>query len=201
MIQQPRPQRRARRRRVTRALSPSNMTMEIAKIIVRSESESLDDIKVYLQGKVFHVTKIDYLPAILDSGVIRANSDGKLSSTFGIYNGFFKNRNCVSLFDYRPEPTEEINDFRRRCYPFQPARPPSKGIAILFLKSEYWDNLVPWTQSKDEKAHKEQIVPYVEAGYPVSIPLTHIDEIVSVELTEDPDSIAAKYRKIHESKG
>jgi hypothetical protein len=103
-----------------------------------------------LQGKVFHVTKIDYLPAIIESGEIRANSEGKLPTTFGIYNAFFKNRNCVSLFDYRPEPTEEINDFRSRCYPFQPARLPSKGIAILFLKSEYWENLVPWTQSKEE---------------------------------------------------
>lgn len=175
--------------------------MEIAKKFAQSESESLDDIKAYLQGKVFHVTKLDYLPSIIECGEIRANPEGELPSTFGIYNGFFKNRNCVSLFDYRPEPTEEISDFRSRCYPFQPARPPSGGIAILILKPEYWDNLVPWSQSKKEKAHREQIVPYVEAGYPVSIPLTHVEEIVSVELTEDPKSIFAIYRKIHESKG
>ncbi len=176
------------------------MIIEIAKKIVRSESESLDDIKEYLQGKVFHVTKIDYLPSIIKCGVIKIDPEDKLPTTFGIYNGFFKNRNCVSLFDYRPEATKEINDFRRRCYPFQPARLPSKGIAILFLKSEYWTNLIPWTQWKEEKAYEEQIVPYVEVGYPVSIPLTHIGEIISVELTEGPNSISATYRKISESR-
>jgi hypothetical protein len=170
--------------------------MEIAKKYVRSESESLDDIEEYLQGKVFHVTRLAYLPSIIKSGEIRTNNSGMLPTTFGSSgNAFFKNRNCVSLFDYRPKPTEEIRNVRVRCYPFSPARPPNGAIAILILKPEVYDDLIPWTLSKEENALSEMIVPYVEAGYPGPISFDLVEEIISVEITEDPESFAARLRK------
>lgn len=164
--------------------------MEIAKKYVRSESESLDDIEEYLQGKVFHVTRLAYLPSIIECGEIRTNNDGVLPTTFGSSdNASFKNRNCVSLFDYRPDPTEEIRDFRLRCYPFSPARPPNGAIAILILKPEVYDNLIPWTLWKEENALREMVVPHVEAGYPGQISIDLVEEIISVEITEDPESL------------
>lgn len=176
--------------------------MKISKKYVRSESESLDDLEASLQGRVFHITRLAYLPSIIDCGEIKPNTDGSLPTTFGFSkNSFFRNRNCVSLFDYRSEPTEEIIGYRLRCYPFRPADPPNGGIAILILKPEAYDNLIPWTLWKEENALGEMVVPYVEAGYPGAIPLDLVEEIISVELNEDPKSLAAQFRKIHETKG
>ena len=174
--------------------------MNIAKAYVRSETEPLDDIEAQLEGQVFHVTKLAYLPSIIESGEIRPNSDGALPTTFGYaINGFFRKRNCVSLFDYRLEPNEEIKDFRRRCYPFSPARPPNGAIAALILKSGVYSALVPWTKWKEEQAWNEMVVPYVEAGYPGPLPFRLVSEIISVEQTEDPRSYAAMLRRIHEA--
>jgi hypothetical protein len=175
--------------------------MKIAQKYIRSESEPLGDIEAYLQGKVFHVTKLNYLSSIIECGEIKTNIKGELPSTFGVYNNFFKNRNCVSLFDYRPEPTEKINGFRHRCHPLQPARPPSVGVAILFLSQKIYDDLVPWTKWKEENALREMIVPHVEAGYPGYIPLELVTEIIAVEITEDPTSLAACLRRCSKKEG
>ena len=148
-----------------------------------------------MQGHVFHITRLDYLPSIVQCGEIRPNHDGTLPSTFGSeYNAFFRNHSCVSLFDYRPEPTEEIKDFRRRCYPFRPAFPPSGGIAILILQPITYDALIPWTRWKDEHATREMVVPYVEVGYPGLLSLSLVAEIMSLEITEVPDSFVARLR-------
>jgi len=176
--------------------------MDIAKRYVRRETEPLDDVEAYLQGRVFHVTRLTYLPSIVECGEIRPNGDGVLPTTFGSSkNAFFRNRNCVSLFDYRSEPTEEIKDFRWRCYPFRPAFPPNAPIAILILQLEAHDSLIPWTKWKEENALSEMVVPYVEAGYPGPLPLRLVAEIITVEITEDPQSLVAILRKAHETVG
>jgi hypothetical protein len=116
-------------------------------------------------------------------------------------NAFFRNRNCVSLFDYRLDPTDEIKGFRQRCYPFRPACPPNGAVAILILQASAYDSLIPWTRCKEENALSEMVVPYVEAGYPGSLALRLVAEIMSVEITEDPQSLAAMLRKVHEPSG
>jgi hypothetical protein len=159
---------------------------------IRRETESLDDISSHLEGRVFHVTKLAYLDAILTSGEIRPNGDCSLPTTFGyLANGFFRKRNCISLFDYRLEATDEIRDFRARCWPFQHAR---DGIAILVLVPEIHAALIPWTRWKEEEAFGDQVVPYVEAGYPGSISINLIDEVICLTREEDPKSIAAIIR-------
>ena len=146
--------------------------------------------------------RLAYLTSIIECGEIRPNADGALPTTFGSSkNAFFRNRNCVSLFDYRLEPTEEIKDFRRRCYPFAPARPPNGPVAVLILNPEVCGVLVPWTKWKEEEAWSEMVVPYVEAGYPGPLPFRLVSEIISVQQTEDPHSYAAMLRRIHEPAG
>lgn len=172
--------------------------MEITKHYVRRETESLDDLEKYLQGHVFHVTRLAYLPSIVECGEIRANCDGALPTTFGFSdNAFFRNRNCVSLFDYRSEPTEEIKELRSRCDPFRPAFPPNGGIAILILRPSAYEGLIPWTRWRDENASREMVVPQVETGYPGPLLLRLVAEIISLEITEDPESFAAQLRKVH----
>jgi hypothetical protein len=176
--------------------------MDITKKYVRSETEHLDDIEAQLEGHVFHVTRLAYLQSIIECGEIRPNADGELPTTFGsAKNSFFRNRNCVSLFDYRLAPTGEIKDFRLRCYPFTPARPPNGPIAILILDPEVCSVLIPWTKWKEEKAWSEMIVPYIEAGYPGPLPFRLVEDIISLERKEDPHSYAAMLRKAFEPTG
>jgi len=169
---------------------------------IRREGETLDDIYSLLEGRVFHVTKLTYCPSILADGEIKPNKNSTLPTTFGSStNDFFRNRNCVSLFDYRLEPTKEIIDFRQRCRPFQPAMSCEEGIAILLLKPEVHADLIPWTRWNEENALGERIVPYVEAGYSGPISIDLIDEIIFLTIEEDPNSHAALLRKASRRKG
>jgi hypothetical protein len=69
---------------------PAAGSMKIGNTYVRSETESLYDVKAYLQGRVFHVTRLKYLPEIKKCGEIRTNSDGALPTTFVfLKNGIF----------------------------------------------------------------------------------------------------------------
>lgn len=166
--------------------------------IRRSESDSLDDIREYLEGRVFHVTRLDNLRSIKQSGELRANADGTLVSSFGFSrNGFFRKRKCVSVFDYRQTATETVKKFREHCLPFLPLKP-NAGIAVLILELAAHDVLIPWTMSKGDSAAGEMVVPYVEAGYPEPLPLGLIAEIITIELTENPNSLSAIVRKAHE---
>jgi hypothetical protein len=175
--------------------------MNITKKYLRRETEPLNDIESQLQGHVFHVTRLAYLPSIVECGEIRPNGDGTLPTTFGFSeNGFFRKHNCVSLFDYRSEPTEEIEDCRRRCYPFRPASPPNGPIAILILQPSAYDDLIPWSKWKEKSDFSEMIVPHIEVGYPGPLPLRLVGEIISVEITEEPQSHAALLRKAWSSK-
>jgi len=163
---------------------------------IRGESEPLDDILSLLQGRVFHVTKHEYLSSILADGQIKPNTDGTLPTTFGSSsNAYFRKRGCVAVFDYRAEPTEEIKFYRSKCWPFMPARDCNEGIAILLLKPDVYANLIPWTQSKEDGSLSEMVVPGVEAGHPGPIPLSAADEVLCLKLEEDPNSLAARLRK------
>lgn len=170
--------------------------------LIRKEGESLSDIEAMLEGRVFHVTKRIYWPAICTAGEIRQNHDGRLPSSFGFSaNSFFKNRGCVSLFDYRAPPDETIRDFRSRCNPFQPATPGEEGIAILLLSHSLNSKLVDWAKWKEENAFREMVVPYVEVGHPGPISLSQIDQVVFLRIEEDASSLAAILRKARASKG
>ena len=158
---------------------------------VRRDTESLDDISSLLEGRVFHVTKLAFLEAILTSGEIRANGDGSLQTTFGYTNGFFRKRNCVSLFDHRRTATDEIRHFRTNCWPLSLAH---NGIAILLLIPDIYDALIPWTRWKEEEAWCDQVVPHVEAGYKESVSTDFISEVICLTIEENPNSPVAKLR-------
>lgn len=160
----------------------------------RSESAPRDDIRAALEGSIFHVTRIENLPLILADGAIRPNADATFLSTFGYTkNSYFRNRGCVSLFDYRIEPPTDI-DYRLNCHPFQPARPPSPGIAIMFLDPDRCGELVPWIRWKEENALSETVAPHVEIGHRGPVPISAITRTITLQLDEDPNSIAAIYR-------
>lgn len=162
---------------------------------VRLETDRLEDLQELVEGHVFHVTKRPYWPKILASGAIEPNDGGRFPTTFGNYNSFFRNRGCVSVFDFRQPPNDEIYDFRRRCWPFQAAKPGEEGIAILILDSSIYSALISWDRWKDENALSEMIVPYVEAGHPGPIPTAAIDRVIFLRVTEDPNCHAAVMRR------
>lgn len=165
---------------------------------IRKESEPTHDLIALLRGRVFHVTRASYVPSILQAGFILPNADGVLPTTFGSsQNGFFRLRGCVSVFDYRNAPSEEIETFGSGCYPFQPAVPGGDGIAILTLSPETHERLLPWTLWHQEGAYKQMVVPHAEAGYPGPVAVSLISEVMYLSLTEDPDSLAAMFRAVY----
>jgi hypothetical protein len=146
-----------------------------------------------VEGQVFHVTKESNWTSILESGKLIPNQNGNLATSFGSSkNSFFRLRGCVSFFDWRENPTEEIEDFRRRCWPFQSAVPGGEGVVFMIAKKMIQDRLLSWKRWEEEKAWGKMIVPYVEAGVHGEISLDYFSDFRLYRREPDPpDSLAA----------
>lgn len=170
--------------------------------IVRLETASKADIEAMLEGHVFHVTKRAYWEAILKTGRLEPNTDFSFQTTFSSSsNSFFRNLGCISVFDYRTPSTEETKDFRSRCYPLQAAEPGTDGIIIMIFNPSIYDVLISWTKWEEHGDLKQMVVPYVEAGHPGPISTDKIDKLIYVRFEEDPNSLAALFRKSRETAG
>ncbi|ENO0457031.1 hypothetical protein ACAK56_000935 [Salmonella enterica] len=142
-----------------------------------------DDILPMVSGKVFHVTPTANMHLIKKSGALIPNSNLLNISRFGnSSNGFFRQRGCVSFFDYRCFGTKDWEAHAYKCFPTQILnREPGDKISILFLHKCKYDMLIPWTIWKKEEAWAERIVPYVETGYKGKVYLSDITEELIVE--------------------
>jgi hypothetical protein len=155
--------------------------------VVRREREPLDDIEARLQGRVFHVTSASSWESIKACGAIQPNSEGLWTSPFGSRNGFFRKRGFVSVFDYRPSPTEEVASFRGRCHPlYGAARPGREAIVVAFLSDAAICRLEPWDAWSKEQAWDEMVVPLVEAGHPGPINLSDVVSTFRFRRVVDP---------------
>ena len=87
--------------------------MNRSRIDVKS-TEVRDRLVPLVEGRVFHVTQLTNLAAILEADAILPHVEGTRVSTFGHSSrSFFRLSGCVSLFDWRV-PNEE---FRVKCWP------------------------------------------------------------------------------------
>lgn len=174
----------------------SGLLLEMDTIKIHIESrDPMEELMDYLAGRVFHVSKECYLPAILASGEIKPNIDGKLETTFGSSgNSYFKNIGCVSVFDYRNIYDEKPQKFLRRCHPARPLRSDS-GIAIFILKPEVYPKLHSWEGYKNDR--RQKVVPHVEAGYYGPIPLSLVEQVMIVTISEFDDIGSIMKRGLH----
>ena len=107
------------------------------------ETDLFDSVLPYLKGHVFHVTKLTNLEIIIQCGEISPNNEERFQTSFGSSNSFFRNRNCVSLFDYRIIETELFDQYAYRCLPTQAASPEC-GIAVLLTSEHIHPSLLSW---------------------------------------------------------
>lgn len=128
---------------------------------------------------VFHVTLLTNLRAILETKGVNAAGGGEKTFGFGS-NGFFRNRECVSVFDLREPEHKEFNFSLMKCHPLQPVINKGRSVAVLFLMDSEYPRLLSWCHWKKEQAWSQMIVPYVEAGFPSPLCLNYISRIVIV---------------------
>ncbi len=140
-----------------------------------------------LMERVFHVSLLSSLEKIKEDGEIKVSGTGLCPSVYpGHYNSFMRNRGYVSLFDYRSVPQEHLEDSLDKCSPTQGATPESGIVIFLFSRSDI-PKLLSWREWNLEDAPREMVVPYVEAGHKGPISLKLIDEIICLEIDEEPN--------------
>ncbi|HEC26682.1 MAG TPA: hypothetical protein ENI67_04650 [Gammaproteobacteria bacterium] len=148
----------------------------------------------HLEGNVFHVTKQDNWVKIESSGEIKPNINDDLETSFGSSsNSYFKNKGCVSVFDYRKIHEDKHKEFIGKCRPTIPLSEES-GIAIIIFKPDIYPKLLLWDNWKTEDG-RQMVVPYLEAGHPGPIPLVLVEKAILVTVTEDPNSLAVIMRR------
>jgi hypothetical protein len=134
-----------------------------------------------VRGRVVHITCARNLRPILKAGAVSGNSDGRLKSSFGSSaNGFFRQRNAVSVFDYRSVSNAEFEDAWCKCGPLTAFPKCAWRLALLFLEPEHCNVLQGWQSWHREQAWEQMLVPDVEAGYPAPLPISAIEEILEV---------------------
>jgi hypothetical protein len=156
------------------------------------DQDITESIKASLMGKVFHATTIEALDKIKNSGFIAPNLDNEFDSPFGRYNGYFKNKGCVSFFDYRPN--EQLENYIHKCFPTQIFEK-SAGLVILELSSNRYPHLVNWENWKKEGSGF-QIVPYVETAIKGIVNLSDISDIRIIDRPESFRTRADFYRSL-----
>ena len=166
------------------------MTMNKTGIHIK-RGDAFKQLMPRIEGKVFHVSKMSNWPSIEKLKKILPNRNGKLETTFGSStNSYFKNKNCVSVFDYRKINEEEPQEHIHKCRPTKPLTP-EDGIIIFVLGKEYHDKLMAWDGWKQDDL-RQMVVPHVEAGYPGAIELSQIEEAIFVTIDENENSILSK---------
>ena len=148
-----------------------------------------------LEGRVFHVSRLSNVSAILRAGAIMPNVAGRLRSTFGhATHAFFAHCGCVSMFDLRSSRPGQGGDDDPlwRCSPWRAAADDS-GVAIFVLAPEDCIDLVPWTAWQPSP---ELIIPYVEAGHLGPISLASVEELFEIQVEASPDPFLATLQKM-----
>jgi hypothetical protein len=107
---------------------------------------------------------------------------------FGDYNAYFRNRNCVSVFDLESPADEDMQLHLSSCHPIGAIRPEDGGV-FLFLGPTARGRLISWRKCGEERAYAEMVVPYVEAGHPGPISLADIEEVLEVEVVDYPEGL------------
>ena len=147
------------------------------------QGDALAHLMPFLEGKVFHVSRVSNWQGIEVIGKILPNENGELETSFGSSsNSYFKNKGCVSVFDYRNIHEEKPQEHMHKCRPTKPLTP-EEGIVIFVLREECYDKLVLWDGWKQGDL-RQMVVPHVEAGFPGAIELSQIEEAIFVTMDE-----------------
>lgn len=135
-----------------------------------------------LRNKVFHATSLTHYRQILNDGALTPNP-GDRSSPFGDRpNGYFRNRHCVSFFDYRQHRSRNWKTHASACWPTYP-HSQEEYIVILFLREEFYSALIGWEVCVGNLG-SQQIVPFVECGFQGEVQLSHTHEHLLVQSSE-----------------
>ena len=147
------------------------------------QGDVLEYLMPFIKGKVFHVSRVSNWQSIRVIGKILPNKNGELKTSFGSSsNSYFKNKGCVSVFDYRNIHEEEPQEHMYKCSPTSPLTP-EEGIVIFILKEKFYNKLVLWDGWKQDDL-RQMVVPHVEAGFPDAIELSQIGEALFVTMDE-----------------
>jgi hypothetical protein len=156
--------------------------------IVETQSLTLEASELHermlplLRGEVFHVTTIAAAAGAATEGSIRANSDGEFPFPFAqSANSYFRRRGCVSVFDLRDVADEQLNETLEKYYFLNPSFTSNRPVFFL-LSSIFHQRLIPWTEWRASRDFGQMIIPYVEAGFPDSIPLAAVARVVHLEV-------------------
>ncbi len=150
----------------------------------------LEDVVLQrLRGTVFHVTSGPAVAAIIASGVIRSNQDGRFAFTWPqSQNNYGRRRGYVCLFDLRDVPEDQLRDaLHLKLYFLKPTR---DDPVFLFVDPSEYGKLIPWTVAKG--SYKEVLIPYVESWYPSDLPVSALAGALAV--TVEPDDADSAFR-------
>jgi hypothetical protein len=160
-----------------------------------------DKLLPKLIGKVFHVTSFANFEKIEESGHIKTNHDGKLGCTFPQSRIFYgRKKGYVCLFDLRNTNDEEIEYALDRFY-FIGDRALGDKQVFLILQPKTYAEFIDIPQAEADLGSNQILwIPDVECWYPDALPLSKIQEIITVNIDrrEQSESFKATIRAMEE---
>ena len=166
--------------------------MKTSEIVVTSATAA-ERILPMLLGRVFHVTCRARFSAILKCGSILPNRNGELNAGFTMTpRTACRDRDAVSVFDFRSVSTDQLSIGLEACCPWQIAYQCGDEIAIAFLGDHAVSQLLTPENLKSAGRAGEMLVPFVEACHPGELQTEAICEVayVSFDRSDEHPSVA-----------
>ena len=139
-----------------------------------------------LAGRVFHVTSRVAYQGICRDSLIKSNRDaGSPFSSSQSEISCFRRMGHVSVCDLRSATSEEVET---GLHNYNFLNPPNADNAPVFLilSEAAVVSLVSWKACTYDGPYGTMVVPHIEAGYPDSIPLSLIDQVIMVTVEPTP---------------
>ena len=141
-----------------------------------------------LRGNVFHVTTQEAWPLIRSTGSVLPNPPNDPKIKKWEYVGYFRQESHVSLCDLRSVQEGDLKEALPK-YTFLDLREGRADPVFLILSSSSVDRIVTNAEAIDDATEAgQQIVPFIEAGYPGDLPLAEITEVLIVDIDRPPPS-------------
>jgi len=137
-----------------------------------------------LAGKIFHITDTKGFLGIIATGKIEPNNSGKFGNNWGNKKSYFRNRGCISVCDFynnrRPrkfyDATCKYSFYDLSC---------NKGFSyFMVLQAGLFADIITWDRWKQDREEGEDVVPYLESGYPGEIPLSNLESVIKVHIED-----------------
>lgn len=144
-----------------------------------------DELIEIVRDGLWHSTTTEGFIGIVESGkILPSSTENKPFSYPQTENSYALLKRYVAVFDFYAATDEQMHEhYHGKWSSFFPLKGPT--IALKLDRDQLKDRLIPNSTAEEEVGIKKMLIPFVEAWYPVPIPLKAVSGALLLRRGED----------------